>query len=422
MEETSRKNNLKKYETTLIFDSLHRPINANPLLFLHDEITGVYYYLKSQTISEEEIAKKHKNTEVLIPKLTETGTWFNYYSLVDGSQIFRIDEKDFRDFQSSNPEVEIEKIWKLDYHLAMTIFDKIEKCLKQKMPFISYSAVSYSESSNQATPKTLYASFEHYANDLVESVALGLIDNEECQRKLQSIEQEKFSELEKKQRIPYYFNVINSILKSAKEYYLDLKINYPLTKWINENERITPDAEKSRWTSSLILKHINELYKKSVIDHKIRPVTIYPANRDNIAKGLIDLGNEKLLKEIWKRDFHYMLNWFEENNLPETRMSFLKFVKQMVKDGNENYFFFDKLEKNLSNRIIINRIKENQIKNFFESIIQSNKITHLDKEKARILLEEFIEKLKEQEGQRQKQEEEERKAENKEEDGEGDLN
>ncbi|VEU61263.1 Uncharacterised protein [Mesomycoplasma dispar] len=94
----------------------------------------------------------------------------------------------------------------------------------------------------------------------------------------------------------------------------------------------------------------------------------------------------------------------------------------MVKDGNENYFFFDKLEKNLSNRIIINRIKENQIKNFFESIIQSKKITHLDKEKARILLEEFIEKLKEQEGQRQKQEEEERKAENKEEDGDGDLN
>ncbi|AJQ45394.1 hypothetical protein JM47_02265 [Ureaplasma diversum] len=117
-------------EYTIIFNVYGEPINEHPVVIWYNEYEGMYYFVKARSATKSGIKIPPFETETLIPAiLTSKKVLFYEDSLVDCSQIFRMNKYEFEILYGNNDPLDVEL---LPYPYVIKIIDKIEKNLEKR--------------------------------------------------------------------------------------------------------------------------------------------------------------------------------------------------------------------------------------------------------------------------------------------------
>ncbi|WP_069096844.1 Mbov_0400 family ICE element protein [Mesomycoplasma ovipneumoniae] len=345
---------LKKFSPFkgLVFDSFAQEIKARPVIIFHDTENDHYYYIKAR---DARLGNGKLNDpfdgEILIPKSDKPNTLFTKDSYLDCSRVFYIGDSQLEELVKNHPETEILDLKELEFDQVKKMFNKINKCLKSKPPYMVISSVSYDSKTKITKPKVWYASDAHLNNDY-----------KTIWFKTKKIKELKHKLHEKKGQIS--LDLLKGILDDAWGEYKKEKVYNPLFQWIRENKFI------QKGLNSIQIIHEYNKLSSPIVPTKIDSDTIYICLVDNKWRDILNswLSNDRwdfiLSEKLLATDFKFMIDWFKKNNLDISMESFSQFRKSIQESQNwGEFFYFYELKNKLKQKMSKIEKKQQQIKN-----------------------------------------------------------
>ncbi|VEU60592.1 Uncharacterised protein [Mycoplasmopsis bovigenitalium] len=143
---------------SMLFNVYGQPIKEHPIVIWYNGNDGMYYFVKARSANIYESKKVRFPTEILIPAdATASYSLFKSDSLVDCSQIFRMEEKEFKIAYGKD---NFPRVDKLPFNYAMQIITEIEKNFKNDhISLMNVSITGYNDKQKPIIePELLYAS------------------------------------------------------------------------------------------------------------------------------------------------------------------------------------------------------------------------------------------------------------------------
>lgn len=348
-----------KTKESMVFNSLEEGYDSHPIILFKEPNDIFYYYLKSRSAFKKDESRDILPQEVYVPRSKNKNAYFSQDSLVDCSQIFKIEEDDLNDFLTENPDVEKSDAQELDYQYVVAIFNKMSECLQQKPPFAVISQIRYNREAKKLESQVVYANEWHLKKDL-KNFKRKRNFKEQMDAKL------KKQEIINRSNIKEAKWVLEKNIAGLNDYW-EQTIYIPLAKWIVLNSDNFSNKKPSEWNSKIILKQVNNsVVAKKTDNNKLAIIPDF-ASWNNISIGLEEIKRNDLLEKIYQSDFKYMLDWMVQKKLALNNKSFEVFKQEQEKDNIYehkyafSFFDYDELEERFDKYLEKQKLEKQEI-------------------------------------------------------------